>query len=37
MNNNFNESTYLNNNENSYTTIKIIILLIVLQRGKNYR
>ncbi len=31
MNNNLNESACLNNNENFYTTIRIIILLIILQ------
>ena len=31
MNNSFNNNTELNNNENSYTMIKIIILLIGLQ------
>lgn len=31
MNNNLKESTYSNNNDNSYITIKIILLLIILQ------
>lgn len=34
MNNNLKESTYLNNNDNSYITIKIILLLIILQGGR---